>query len=473
MTRPTRFPTDQARKILDEGIPFGPRLHPCVCGEGRHAHAGPNSTGACKPTGCKRFRADQAWELAYKAYDAQQMSLGDALRAADRIEGAKRRKERPVLPGTWRIGVSDTDTCPKAIWYRNKPPADLVLAWEDKREATVGTIIHEGAEARMRLVYPWREFEQWVTVPGLDRESRFDWYDPITCEAGDTKTAGDWRWDKLAADGPDEDTWGKVQLYGLALEEMGKPVKTVRLDYLKRANGHDETFVRDYDRATAIFYRDRLVGYATALDLGLDLPRTGEGPDRDPLCKRCPFRNHCWDIPAAQAHGRSPYSWTMLGPDPEEQAISWAIQSMVEAKAEEKAAKDKVEQVKDLLGGIEPGRYGEFEGYTKPGGTAPDYKSYAERLADFYGLPEDQRPALDAIPGPAPRKYTYVQWGRVRKATLEREAKKARLAAADTAAITADTAPKAIGAAPPVVEATVDPATGDEVYPLFTETEEA
>ncbi len=438
MTRPTRFPVEEARKIIDEGIPYGPRLHPCVCGAGQHAHQGPGATGKCPATGCKRYRADLAWELAYQAADAAREDLGTALRKADRILGEKRRKENPVLPGQWRVGVSDTDTCRRAIWYRNLPPVDYQPAWEDKREAMVGTIIHEGAEARMRIVYPWREFEQDVTVPGLDRASRFDWYDPVVCTAGDTKTAGDWRWDKLGAEGPDEDTWGKVQCYGLALEEEGKPVHTVRLDYLKRSNGHDETFERPYDRATAEKYRDRLVGHASNLDILATvpddgalrdalMPRDGDGPVRDALCKRCPARNHCWNIEAAETVGRSPYSLTILGYDPvEEAAIEAAVRRKITAAEHEKAAKAELAEVKDLLQGVEPRRFGDVEGYWTNGAAAPNWKGYAEQLQQLFTLPEAVRPALDDIPLPTSRPYSYVKWGRVRKATLAAEKKAAK-----------------------------------------------
>lgn len=418
-----RHPVEEARKILVEGIAPGPRTNPCVCGAGQYAHTGKRATGPCKATNCARYRPDRAWVLAYAALDAQDATLGDAMRAADAILYAKHRKARPSEPGKWRIGVSDVDTCPKAIEYRNRPPEDFVPDWEDKREALVGTIIHEGVEARMRLAYPWRLFEQWIEIPGLDRDGRYDWYDPIIAQVGDTKTAGDWRWDRVGEHGPDEDTWGKVMLYGLALEEQGYPVETVRLDYIKRANGHDEPFVRPYDRKVAERARDRLLGYATALDLGLPLERKGEGPDRDPLCKRCFARSHCWSIEKARSVGRSPYSFTILGEDPETDAIAAAIGRMVAARTVARTAKDDQEREKDLLDGIEPGRYGDFEGYAKGGGGGADWQRYAQMLADYYDMPEDERPLLSAIEMPQKKRYTFVQWGRVRKATLDKEAK--------------------------------------------------
>ena len=55
----------RAQQIIADGLPIGPRMYPCVCREGLHAHAGKAHTGACKASGCKRYRADRAWRLAY------------------------------------------------------------------------------------------------------------------------------------------------------------------------------------------------------------------------------------------------------------------------------------------------------------------------------------------------------------------------------------------------------------------------
>ena len=60
------------------------------------------------------------------------------------------------------------------------------------------------------------------------------------------------------------------------------------------------------------------------------------------------------------------------------------------------------------------------------GATTPNWKAYADTLAAYYDLPEDERPPLDTIPEPQPRRYTYVKWGKVRKATLEREAREGK-----------------------------------------------
>ena len=72
----------RAREIF-ESLPYGPRTHPCVCRAGIHEHSGASRTGGCKRTGCKRYRADAAYALAYAALDAAHTSLGHSLRAAD------------------------------------------------------------------------------------------------------------------------------------------------------------------------------------------------------------------------------------------------------------------------------------------------------------------------------------------------------------------------------------------------------
>jgi hypothetical protein len=415
----------RAREMVPN-IPYGPRTHPCVCRAGIHEHSGAARTGGCQRTGCKRYRADAGYALAYQAIDAQRMTLGHALREADRIERRAHYTLNPRKPGEWSIGASDTSTCPKKIEYRNKPPEDFVRAPEDQREARMGTIIHAEVTRKMRALFPWREFAGKVTIPGLDRESEFDSYDPIVEELEDYKTAGDWRWDVLGDEGPSDEVWEQVMLYAYALEAIGRRVKTVRLSYIKRCNGHDETFVRDYDEQVAKAALDRLLGYATALDLGIELPRTGLGPENDALCRRCFARDHCWNTAAAAAAGRSPESYTILGAEPVDESVVWAIGEKVE-QAKVRLDAEKAEKVaKTLLTGIEPGRYGDYEGYWTGGGGGDDHKARAEQLEQFYDLPDDQRPPLESLPVPQKSKWRGVRWGRVRKATLQAEARAAR-----------------------------------------------
>lgn len=423
-----RLPTDAAAEILrggytDEGEDDEARLHPCVCTAPRAEHTGESGTGKCERTGCRRYRVNQTWALVYRVLDADRMSLGDSIRAADWRERQRHYRANPRKDGEWSIGASDTSTCPKAIQYRNKPPDDLELAPEDKRPARIGTIVHDETMRRMKALYPWRQFKRRVLIPGLDRESELDMYDPLTGVVDDIKTAGDWKWDALGDDGPDQETWEQVLLYGLALEEAGEYVTRVRLSYIKRCNGHDEPFEMPYDRRAAEAARQRLLGYATALDLGHDLPRAGNGPSHGFPCAGCPYRWHCWNVPAAERVGRSPESYTILGAEPDEPEVVWAIEKRIDAAAQEKAGKAAVAEARTLLEGVPPGRYGDYEGYEQkvPGFGGVDPARYVETLEANYVLTDGERPPLTALIKPTKPKAWYTRWGKVRKATRDRE----------------------------------------------------
>ena len=446
MPNPTyvEFPDEDARRIISAGIPFGPRLHECVCGAGRHAHAGDKATGSCKSTGCKRYRADTAVQLAYLALDADLTSLGDALRAYDDMEREEHYAENPRVEGEWSIGASDTGTCPRRIWYRNTPPADMFWSIVDKREARAGTMIHKAITERIKALYYWRQFDLPVQIEGLDRKSEIDDYDPVTGALTDYKTAGKWKWQRVGDFGPPDSEWEQVMLYGLAMEEAGHLVTKVRLTYYNRENGHtEEPFIREWDddaRKIAEAARDRLMSYAGGLDAGVVLPRF-EGAHLDhPLCGRCEAREHCWNVPEAQRLGRSPEGLVYLGPKPDDEAIIWAAEQVVETRDARLDAEKAEKAVKDLPKGLPLGRYGQYEIYETGGGSQPDYKSYAGQLESEYVRPDGERRPLEEIPKPAPRKYRYVTVSRVRKSTLEaeareeRKAEKARLAAAKEAA---------------------------------------
>lgn len=415
--------TRRAAQIVAEGVPVGPREHPCVCGRPRAVHGGQHATGGVKGTPCRRYRLDPAWDLAYQALDAQHATLGTSLRRAEHERRAQHYRSNPRKPGEWSIGASDAGTCPKKIEYRNKPPEGFVPAWEDTREADAGTMLHEGITARLRLIYPWREYAGKVRIPGLDRDSEFDSYDPITGEVEDYKTAGRWRWDRIGEDGPEETVWDQVMLYGYAVAATGRVVRTVRLSYYHREKGHDETFVRPYDEQQAKAALDRLLGYATNLDLGIPLPKTGTGPTTDALCRRCFARDHCWNIERAAQVNRSPESLTILGEKPDLDAMVWAIEEKVRAARLTSEAKKATEEAKALMVGVEPGRYGDYEGYESRTGGGPDHKAHAEALAEVIRshYPGEPLPDPDEIPVPEKPKIPYIRWGKVRKATLERE----------------------------------------------------
>lgn len=424
----------RAEKIIAEGLPIGPYLDPCVCGAGRHAHRGtgkrpaPNATGSCPATGCPRYRPDLAYQLAIRALEADATTLGHSLREADRVARAEHYKDNPRKPGEWSIGASDTTTCPRKIQYRNRPPEGFVPDPEDNREARMGTMIHDAVTEKMRAMYPWRLYGLKVKIAGLDRESELDWFDPITGTLDDLKTSGDYKWDKWR-DGPSDDEWGQVALYGLALEDMGYTVRTLRLLLLHRAKGHDEPHTRPYERAFAEKYRDLLLGYATALDLGVDLPKTEPGPSHSELCRRCFARSDCWNLVQAKDAGRSPESYTILGPDPVDPTIQWAIEEKLRLAQERLDAENAEKQAKVLLDGLTPGRYGNVELKEQWGGGDIDHAKWAERLAHEYPLPDDQRTPLEEIAVPQRARYSYLKPQRVRKAILDKETRDAAAAA--------------------------------------------
>lgn len=416
----------QAGEIVRSGLPVGPRMEPCACGAGRHAHSGKMGIGKCEETGCKRYRPDRAWKMAYEAVDAAAKTIGDALREFDARERVKHYALAPRKPGEWSIGASDTATCPRKIQYRNRPPEDFEPAPEDTREARMGTIIHTEVTRQLKALYPWRLFDFKVRIPGLDRDSALDIYDPITGIVDDIKTAGDWRWDKLGDGGPEWSVWEQVLLYGLALEEAGYWVKGLRLSYIKRCNGHDEVFEMEYDRAAAERARERLLGYAEALDLGVELEKTGTGPSTDALCRRCFARNHCWNIPRAEELGRSPENVTILGEDPTEPEVIWAINERISTAATRLAAEKAEAEAKALVDGITEGRWGddgEYEVYTQPIAPRANWKASYEKVLEYLDLPDGLRPKAEAVEPVKGRGSSTLKVGRTRKAVLEKERK--------------------------------------------------
>jgi hypothetical protein len=450
----TRLPIKRARRIIAAGIPFGPQTNPCACDHGQHQHTGKLTTGKCRAADCScvKYRIDPAWELAYRAYAAGNTSLGHALREYDAQQRAGHNKKNPRQAGEWSLGPSDAGSCRRAIWYRNMPPSDLVRDPVDQREARMGEIIHTEAVRRLQKLFPWREFEQPVSIPGLDRKARFDWYDEITAEVEDLKTAGDWRWDQVNDFGASDDVWKQVFLYGLGLHLEGKPVDTVRVTYLKRCNGHDQTFVRDFDIAEAQAYRNELLAIAQALDIvhaemetvlaenpdtsydpGELLPRDRSGPSTDPLCARCPFRSHCWNLEQAEAAGRSGESYTVLGPDPVDEDVVWAIEQNVEAKAQYNDWKKVKDETAALIEGLPPRRYGDVKIDEQWYGGGPNYKQDAEDLRRM--LLAGEVPDVEHMPVPKYDKKPSLIARRVAKSVLDKE-KRARAKALGEAAKT-------------------------------------
>lgn len=359
--------------------------------------------------------SDEARALAAQALSGSSRQVMDDLAEAMRAGYTPSGQSGPR--------VSDYGGCGRAVWYRERPPEGYVPVELDESRATLGQVIHKAGEADGAARYPWRRYEFPVAIPGLDKPGRIDRYDPIIGEVADTKTAGRAKWDMFAS-GPPASAWGQVMIYGLALEEMGLPVRTVAIIAINRDTGAEEHFHRPYDPAVARSALDELVALGTLLDLGIVPPREGTGPSRFP-CSWCPARDHCWNIPAAEAAGRSPESYTILGEDPEDAIIEWAARQLYERRQKATAADRAKDEAAALLVGVKYGPYGEMEVYRGGGGSKPDYKAWAEMLLQMLALPEDQRPPLETLSEP-PRRHDkpWIGVKKVRTAARKSRAKK-------------------------------------------------
>jgi CRISPR/Cas system-associated exonuclease Cas4 (RecB family) len=312
--------------------------------------------------------------------------------------------------------VSDVGSCRRSVWYRESPPEGFVAdPPQYQRQAALGKLIHDkSAEVRSKR-YPWRLYETEVTIPGLDKKGRFDEYDPILGEVVDDKTVSVRRWEMVGADGPDESAWGQALLYGLALEDMGLPIQTVRIIVINRDTGDEEHHRRPYDPAAARAVLDDLVELATMLDIGVVPPRDGLGPRADWQCRSCVARSHCWNIPAAEEAGRSPESFTLLGEDPDEQAIIWAGERKLAATKAKNEAEKEEDVAKALIDGIE-GEHGDLV-FTSNRRSMPEYKESFERAVQLYALPDQDRPGPSEVAEPVRRidRYTTVRRKRAAK----------------------------------------------------------
>lgn len=456
-----------AEHLLDEkGRPFhGPRLHPCVCSHSVATHVGKLNKGKCRTDGCRcqKFRDDGDWALAYDVLDADRTGFMQSMRAFENIEREEYLQDNPKLPGQWSLGPSDAGRCPRAIWYRNQPPADLVRAWSDRSKAALGGMLHEAAVARLKSLYPWREHEMVVTVKGLDRPGRLDEYDPITGTITDLKTHGDYIANVVDDDGALLEHWQQDSLYALALEEAGHHVQWLKLTYIHRdpkfGTIERGPFRRPYNREFAEAARQELLEIASALDLvhaeteakraatgdpeaWVDpdeydvLPRTRKGPGEDAICDNCEFRRHCWKTDEAEEHGRSPQSWLHLDGEAAETTDSetgfytdeptvWALGNVYELDKLVKTVTASKSEAEADIQGLPKGRYGtrgELTVWSQNHGGRAQYKDYADALKANAALPEDQRKPIDQIEVPkgAPSIKTHVK--QTPQHVLEKEA---------------------------------------------------
>jgi hypothetical protein len=406
---------NRARQLFHEGWPIGPLPMPCVCGAPRHAHSGPNRTGRHADTGCYRYRHDPADALALRAAKAASTGLVEAFRRYS----AETMPRPEVRDGQFKVGPSDYGRCPRSIWYRENPPDGFRPLPEDKRAAEVGSMIHDAALAARRHLYPWRHIEQPVVVPGLDRPGRPDDYDPITGILDDVKTAGRWKWDMVGQDGPPDEWWGQVHIYGLAKQAQGHHVTHVRITVINRENGREEPFMRPFDEAYAKRCLDWLLGVLTRLDLGEELERNRPGPSTDPLCQRCFARVHCWNLDEAKELGRSGESLTLLGRHPAEAEIEKVGLEYVQARDERLAAHKVEKELAAVVDGIPLGTYGEVVATEKRNGTYEDNKALVEQIRAWAALPERMRGPMPPLEAPVREKARSIVWKRRRASTRQ------------------------------------------------------
>lgn len=400
---------------------------PCVCERPRSAHSGATRAGGCEASGCLRYRADRIVLLAVEAAAAGERSFHQHLAEFDRRTRARVKKKRP---GSVNVRPSDIGGCDREVYYRETPPEDFYSSPTRRGAAWMGGIIHEEYMRRLAQLYPWlmfgdrKGFE--LVLPGMERPSKYDIYDPIRAHLQSIKTAGRWQWDQVGERGADDKWWDQDHLYAMVLRDLGFPVETIEVLVIERADGNSERFTMDFDPERAERALAKIHDLAMTLELGVVPERGRSGPTTDPLCRNCFARDYCWNIPQATAAGRSPESYTVLGTDPEDADIIAIAEQLIEARAEQNDAKGRVDRYKALLDGVELRHYVDpedperaFEGYARGGRTETQWEEWAEEMRRIATLPADQRP--EQLPEPRQTKTrSSVTWGRMRKATRER-----------------------------------------------------
>lgn len=424
----------RARALYEAGDLPHPDQVPCICGAARADHGGATASGKCAATGCRAYRADADIRLAAVAALADGRTLRDDLRAYDQWERARLPRK---AKGTISVRPSDIGGCDREVWYRElgHEIEGYVPAPTSKGQATAGAIIHEEIMRRRSALYPHRMlgdrkgFE--LYLPGNERPSKYDEYDPITGVLWSLKTAGDWRWEKVGQNGPEEYVWDQDQAYAFALnlKYPELPVRKIVVQYVHRENTDKaEAFERPYDEARAQAVLAQMQALAMQLELRIEPERQRSGPSTDPLCGFCPARNHCWNIEAAAEAGRSPESYTVLGLDPDDAIVNELGLALVDAREKKNAAKKVEDELKALLDGVELKAYADIEGVPGNWNSSTDYASYQAAVERMWNLPDALRPAEPPQPQ-VKKSRNKPTWKLLRKATRLAREKAAREAA--------------------------------------------
>ncbi|MEU4575985.1 hypothetical protein [Nonomuraea sp. NPDC023979] len=323
------------------------------------AHSGDRHTGGHQPTGCSRFARDPAEQAAEQMLAAASSNPIHDLATVYALSSPARKA----------LHASDAGACPRSIWYRINPPPGFVPAPTTEDEATLGSALHAEIAAARAHLYPWREYEQPVTIPGIAEEpSRIDQYDEPLGRITDCKSCGSWKWDMVEAQ-PWRGDVDQLLAYGYAKTCEGKLVAELELEYIHRETGQVRRYLIPYDHAAASAVVGRLRAMAAALDAGLELPRGEDytGPATNGICReRCRGRLHCWNVEAAEAAGRSPESYTICGADPAAPAnqpiTAWALARYREVDDARKATRRDYDRFRELLRGIPDGHYRAADG---------------------------------------------------------------------------------------------------------------
>lgn len=421
---------ERARALYLAGDLPAPDSVPCVCGAPRADHSGKTAGGACKATGCARYRADRVVELAARAAAAAGSNLRQDLAAWDRMSRAKTASK-----GAPAVRPSELGTCDRIPWYRISPPEGFESAPTKRGPATMGSIIHEELQRRLLELYPWlmcgdrKGFE--LFLPGSERPSKYDLFCPITGLLTSIKTAGDWQWDQVGIRGADEKWWDTDHLYAWALGEKGYEVTTIRVLVVHRVDADKfESFEMAYDEERALRVLAEWQALSMRIELGIEPDRQRPGPSTDPICRNCFARNHCWNIPEAERLGRSPENLTLLGPDPEDRIVNELGLALIDAREKKKAATKVETELKTLLDGVELKAYDDVEP-SYGTSVSKDVSGYVAAVERQWNLPEDQRPATP--PTLVEKRKRTVSWGLLRKATREARAKETAALALEAA----------------------------------------
>lgn len=418
-----------AAALVDAG-PIDPELVPCsVCQTPAVAHG---VTG--EATG-HEHQVPAVWALALAAASAADRTVMD-----DIVE----HLDAGYTPsGQSGPRVSDAGACPRAVWYRERPPAGYVPRDDiDRRRAALGTLIHQAADAARAPRYPWRRYKLRIAIPGLDKPGEVDEYDPVLGMVIDDKTAGRAKWDLIGEDGPTEAQWAQVRIYGYALEMAGYPVRLLRIIAINRDTGAEEHFDEEYDPGLGLAALDELIAVATMIEAGVTPPRAGYGP-RDWRCQWCEALHHCWQTERAAELGRSPESLIALGEHPEDPSIAWAAREILDLSKRRLELEKAEKRAKALVQGIKPDVYGKdsaepvevYDDWSTSYGYKDAYEKAAALIDVLAALvPEDMRPDLAEVTVERKRtRNTAVRRPKDQRAAARRPRKKKELPAAEAA----------------------------------------